>query len=288
MKKSWKDYEIYIHKHFKRYFPDASIKHNIKKIGVISKTERQIDIYIEGKIAGFDISIIVDCKYFNKKVTVKEIESFLSFLQDVKANKGILITNEGFSKTAYNRATYDTYDIELRIIKFEELERFQSFFAIPYSGPYCAFIPAPDGWVIDGKPKIPRIVAVLYPLGLTFEEALGKEGFIYVDFIHKNSEYPNLDSLIKRQEENIKKEFPQAKIKYEETVKRKYGKTLLRIADIHEGYKGKEYTGFIEFDEFIIFIVLLAPKKRDLQYRKKLEWILQKLIPGKIIKENNK
>jgi hypothetical protein len=51
----WRDYEIYIHKHFQALFPDADIRHNVKKLGVISKAERQIDIYIEGKITGFDL-----------------------------------------------------------------------------------------------------------------------------------------------------------------------------------------------------------------------------------------
>lgn len=124
---SWKDYEIYIHKHFKRLFPDAKISHNVSRTGIISKTKRQIDILVEGEIAGFDISIIIDCKYFSRKVDVKHVESFISFLKDLKASKGILITNKGYSKAAFNRATYDTQDIELRIIDFKDLDSFQGF-----------------------------------------------------------------------------------------------------------------------------------------------------------------
>jgi len=113
---NWKDYEIYITKHFQSLFPETSIKHDIRREGLMSKTKRQIDILIEGKIAGFDLKVIVDCKYFNKKVDVKAVESFLSFLQDLKASKGILITNNGYTDAAYNRATYDSQDIELRIM----------------------------------------------------------------------------------------------------------------------------------------------------------------------------
>jgi hypothetical protein len=64
----WKDYEIYITRHFQKLFPDATIQHNVRCLGLISKTPRQIDMLIEQKISGFDIKIIVDCKYFNKKV----------------------------------------------------------------------------------------------------------------------------------------------------------------------------------------------------------------------------
>src|SRR5579863_8722712 len=112
---TWKDYELAIHKHFTDAYPNCSIYHNITKIGFMSKQKRQIDIYIEGKIAGISLNIVVDCKYFKKNVDVKDVEAFLSFLRDIKANKGILITNVGFSKAAYNRASNDTDDLELRI-----------------------------------------------------------------------------------------------------------------------------------------------------------------------------
>ena len=84
----WKEYGIYITKHFQGMFPDASITHDVRREGLLSQTKRQIDILIEGKSAGFDLTVIVDCKFFNKKVDVKEVESFLSFLQDLKASKG--------------------------------------------------------------------------------------------------------------------------------------------------------------------------------------------------------
>ncbi len=36
-------------------------------------------------------------------------------------------------------------------------------------------------------------------MGLTFEEALAKDGFIYANFIKKNSEFPDLKSLVVKQ-----------------------------------------------------------------------------------------
>lgn len=278
---NWKDYEVYIYKYFKKLYPDAKIKYNVKKLGHISKTMRQIDIHIKGSIAGFDLNIAVDCKYFNKKINVKIVESFISFLHDIKANKGVLITNIGYSKTAYNRAMFDSQDIDLRIINFNELEKFQGFGCIAYAGKFCAIIPAPDGWVVDAyTPQ--RFNAMIYPIGLTFEEALGKDGFIYANFIKKNSEFPDLKSLLIKQEENIKNSYPSSKIEYKSTVRRKYGKTLLRIAKIHKGYLGPEYTIFVEFDDFIIFFVLLTPLAKAKNYLKKLEWIVKKFIPGTV------
>lgn len=163
---NWKEYEIYITRNLQRAYPDTSIQHNVREKGIISQVERQIDILILSKTAGFEIKIIVDCKFFNKKIDVKEVDSFVGFLSDLKASKGILITNNGYTKAALNRATYDTRDIELRIINFSDLESFQGFTAIPYSGGHGAVISAPDGWVIDSRIAENAFLCSIYPAGL--------------------------------------------------------------------------------------------------------------------------
>ena len=199
---NWKDYEIYITRHFQKLFPEASIQHNVRRLGLLSKTERQIDILIEGTIAGFALTIIVDCKYFGQKVDVKEVDSFLGYLHDLKASKGVLITNNGYTEAAYNRAMYDTRDVELRIIDFKDLDKYQGFIAIPYFGKHGAIIPAPDGWVVDSRPnssirKMGRgQLAALYPAGLSAGEAFHSEGFIYFSYSHKDKKWPNLEHLL--------------------------------------------------------------------------------------------
>jgi len=51
-------------------------------------------------------------------------------------------------------------------------------------------------------------------MGLTFEEVLVKDGFIYTNFIKKNSEFPDLKSLVVKQEKNIKNACPSSEIEY--------------------------------------------------------------------------
>ena len=278
----WKEYEIYITKHFQRLFPNTSIQHNVRREGLMSKTKRQIDILIEGKVAGFDLSVIVDCKYFNKKVDVKEVESFLSFLQDLKASKGILITNNGYSEAAYNRATYDSQDIELRIINFEDLEKFQGFMAIPYSKSECAIVTSPDGWVVDASPQGPY-VASFYPAGLSQEEAFHTEGFIYLAFSHKDKDWPNLPDLLDKQSKGANSHYHQPKIDYIETVDREDCNLTMRVMDAVEMGKTIEYTVFLDYPNVIIYLTLLTQRDKEKQYLKKLEWIAQKLIKGNVI-----
>ncbi len=279
---SWKEYEIYITRHFQRLFPETSIQHNVKREGLLSKTKRQIDILIEGKVAGFDLTIIVDCKYFNKKVDVKEVESFLSFLQDLKASKGILITNNGYTEAAYNRATYDTQDIELRIINFDDLEAFQGFIAIPYSKSECAIVSSPPGWVVDAAPKGPY-VASFYPAGLSQEEAFRTSGFIYFAFSHKDKNWPDLPDLLNKQNEGAKRHYNNPKIEYLDTIEREDCTLTLRVIDAVEMGKTIEYTIFLDYPNVIIYMTLLAHRSEEKTCRKKLEWIAQKLIKGNVI-----
>lgn len=252
----------------------------------MSKVKRQIDILIEGKVAGFDLSIIVDCKYFNKKVDVKEVESFLSFLQDLKASKGILITNKGYSEAAYNRATYDSQDIELRIINFEDLEQFQGFFAIPYSKSECAIVSAPDGWVVDATGQGPY-VASFFPAGLSQNEAFHNEGFIYLSFSHKDKQWPDLPDLLNKQNVGAKNHYRLPKIEYINTIEREDCGVTLRVIDAVEMGSTIEYTIFLDYPSVIIYMTLLAPRAKDKKYLKKLEWIAQKLIKGNVLFDKN-
>ncbi len=283
---SWKKYEIYITKHFQKLFPDTLIQHNIKREGLISKTKRQIDILIEGKFAGFDMKIVVDCKYFNKKVDVKEVESFLSFLQDLKVSKGILITNNGYSKAAWDRAENDSQDIELRIINFDDLEKYQAFMAMPYSKSECAIVVAPDGWVVDGAPQGPY-VASFYPAGLSQGEAFHTEGFIYFGFNHKDKNFPSLPDLLEKQSLKTKEYYHLPKIDYIDTIKREDCSLTLRVIDAAEMENIIEYTMFLDYPNVIIYLTLLTNREKEKQYLKKLEWISQKLIKTNIILDKN-
>lgn len=284
---SWQEYEIYITKHLQRLFPESSITHNVRLEGLISKTKRQVDILVEGKVAGFNIRIVIDCKYFNKKVDVKDVESFLSFLQDLKASKGILITNNGYSQAAYNRAEYDSQDIELRIIDFSDLESMQGFIAIPYSGPHCAIVSAPIGWVVDAESEN-RFLASFYPAGLSKIEAFETEGFIYLSMSHKNTEWPNLKHLLSTQDTESKKHYNAPKIEYIETINKEHCYTAMRIIEAQEMGNTIEYTLFLDYPEVIIFLTLLAPRGQEEKYVKKLEWIGEKLIKGNTIYGTNK
>lgn len=274
---NWRDYEVYITRHFQRLFPGASVRHDIKRLGIVSKVERQIDILIEGNVASFDLTIIIDCKYFGKKVDVKDVDEFLGYLHDLRASKGILITNNGYTEAAYNRATNDTRDVELRIIDFKDLEQYQAFMAIPYFGAHGAVVSAPDGWVVDSAPPKPQLAA-FYPMGLSRGEALHSEGYIYLSSSKKDAKWPSLEYLLETQGQAILAHYKNPRFAHEPIQLRDDCVCRVRHLEADEIPNTIESTLFLDFQEVIIYLNLLAPRSKHSEYLKKLYWIAEKLI----------
>ncbi|MDY0779688.1 restriction endonuclease [Tenacibaculum sp. IB213877] len=115
----WEVYEKEVYKILKENYPESEIEFNDSIFGLFSKTERQIDFSLRGYIAGKKVLGIVDCKFYNKKVHVKDVESSLGMMQDVNANFAFLITNKGYTSAAKNRVKYS--NLKLDILNFNEL-----------------------------------------------------------------------------------------------------------------------------------------------------------------------
>lgn len=278
---NWKDYEKEIHDYFTKTYPNADISHNVKVKGRYSQTERQIDILIEDYVAGNRIRIVVDGKFFSEKIDVKNVEMFIGMLNDCEVNKGLLITQEGFSEAAIKRAHYDPLDIDLDILNFKDLDQFQNYGGMPYSGDHGVIASAPFGWIIDGTSR-QNMLATFYQRGLTFEEAVKSKEWIYVNIMSKDNTIKSLEDFLEQQKEYTIKDFPNAKIGFLPTIKREEKKTKLRTIEI-ASYSTIEYTGFVEFDEFIFFAVLFTPLELKRKNIRKLEEIMLNALPLNII-----
>jgi len=91
-----------------------------KVVGRSSGIERQVDIWVTGPVAGHDISIAIECRDYSSKVGIKDVEAFHGFIEDVGADRGVIITPTGFTKGARRRAGR----IELKTLTLEEADDF--------------------------------------------------------------------------------------------------------------------------------------------------------------------
>jgi hypothetical protein len=112
----WKEFEKLVEKVYKKLSPDAKIEHDVKIRGIETGKNRQIDICIRQNVAGHDVLIIIQCKDLSRKADINVVGTFASVVKDVKASKGVLVCNAGFSADAIEYAknvgidTYGIYD----------------------------------------------------------------------------------------------------------------------------------------------------------------------------------
>jgi hypothetical protein len=108
---SGKPFEDLIYKIYKELEPYASIKKNDRIKGWESGIDREIDISIRKDFGGHEILMIIQAKDHKTKADVKILGEFDSVIRDVRASRGILICNAGFTKTANEYAKNRAIDL---------------------------------------------------------------------------------------------------------------------------------------------------------------------------------
>ena len=275
---NWQEYEDEVLDGLKEMYPGAKIARDVKIKGRYSGVKRQIDILIEAEVAGFRTRIVVDAKYMSRRIDVKGVECFISKVDDVGATHGLLVTKTGYSKGAIERAHRDPRDIELDVLSVEELEYFQAFGAIPYSGDRGILVPAPFGWVVDARPT-PTYLAEFHQRGLTLEEAHRNWECMYVNLWHKDKTAHSIQQLAEWQANQMKDVYTNLCTAIDEGPARRDGRaTLIRTATSDE-LPCTEITGYIDFDDFIPFFVLFTVPQLAAKNVRKLKYVLHAAVP---------
>lgn len=285
---NWKDYENEVYQHFKDMYPDAKIMHDVKILSRSTGKKRQIDILIEDDIADFQFKIIVDVKYFSRKVDIRCVESFMGMMDDVGADYGILVTQIGYTKGAIQRAHCGRDDIVLDILNCSDLLNFQAHEAIPYAGTNAVCLWAPFGWVIDAS-KQEEYLACLYQRGQDLEESRKKHEWMYLNFWHKNADASSITELVNLQNEKMKLSYEKLDIDNDKAPERKDGRdTYIRVAIWSQLPAAMEITGYIDCEEFIAFFVMYTPKELKRRNVRKLAYVLKYSTPSEIKFDNTK
>ncbi|WP_394205751.1 restriction endonuclease [Shewanella waksmanii] len=79
-----------------------TVEHNVKLMG--QDGPRQIDVLITANVAGLTLKTIIECKDYRSKISVGKIDALHSVMLDVNANKAVMVSTNGFSKTAIKKA----------------------------------------------------------------------------------------------------------------------------------------------------------------------------------------
>jgi hypothetical protein len=96
-------------------FKNIKVQHNVKIKGK-SGCEHQIDVYWEFTNMGEIHKVAIECKNYNKEVSIGKIRDFFGVLHDIGNVKGIFVTKIGYQKGA--KLFGDYYDISLKELRF--------------------------------------------------------------------------------------------------------------------------------------------------------------------------
>ena len=96
MTKSSRDLEILVAKIQRQLAPDSEVLHDVRLDGRKSNRKRQIDVLVRQRIGQYEIQIVIDCKDYARPVNVKGVEEFYGLLDDVGAQRGVLVCPQGF------------------------------------------------------------------------------------------------------------------------------------------------------------------------------------------------
>lgn len=108
--------------------PDfEKVEHNVMFDGADGK--RQIDVLVRSETCGMDLTTVIECKDYNKKIPVSVVDGFHSKLMDINANKGILISRKGFSSKTISKA--NRLGITLCTADETEAENWKSIIDLP-------------------------------------------------------------------------------------------------------------------------------------------------------------
>lgn len=92
----------------------TTVKHNVKLTGK-SGQKHQIDVYWEYEIAGVQHKIAIECKNYNRKLSVDKVNAFRGLLADLTDVNGIMITQKGYQTGAKKVA--DSCGINLKELR---------------------------------------------------------------------------------------------------------------------------------------------------------------------------
>lgn len=155
----WKRFEDLVAHIQATLAPDALVERNVKMMGR-SGLERQIDICVRVKAGQFELFVVIDCKDYNRKVDVNDVEAVMGLCQDVGANQSAIVTARGFSDGAMKRARdvkmniYTLIDAEKHewqtlvtvpiLVEVRGLESVRFAFSSSDAGAFRMFLPPPE------------------------------------------------------------------------------------------------------------------------------------------------
>lgn len=98
---TWSDYQDQAANLFRRMGHSATTNCQVRG----ARATHRVDVWVEFEAYGIPFRWAVECKHWNRKVGKANIEAFKSIVNDIGADRGFLMTENGFQTGALNAAS---------------------------------------------------------------------------------------------------------------------------------------------------------------------------------------
>ncbi len=114
--KNWREYQVETSKVFQALGYSTEIEARVKGARAI----HDIDVFVTFLQHGIDCSWVVECKFWNtQKVPKEKIAALKYIVDDVGADRGIIISEKGFQPCAYDAARFSNITLVTSLKEFE-------------------------------------------------------------------------------------------------------------------------------------------------------------------------
>jgi hypothetical protein len=89
---------------------DVKVERNVILKGR-SGAPREIDVLLRHKQGLYEHLVVVECKYWNRNVKRRDVDSLIATVREVGAARGVIFSSKGFQSGAITQAAHDTIDL---------------------------------------------------------------------------------------------------------------------------------------------------------------------------------
>jgi hypothetical protein len=98
--KDWEKYQNKVAEYFRKLGCNAEVNKTVKGI----RSKHKVDVWVVFKHFGIEHRYVVECKDWENPIPKEKVLTLKSIVEDIGADKGILIAESGFQPGAFNSA----------------------------------------------------------------------------------------------------------------------------------------------------------------------------------------
>lgn len=135
--KDWRHYQQETAAYFRDHGWSAEIEAKVRGV----RAEHSIDVWVTFKRHGIECKWAIECKLWNNKIPKEKVLALKAIVDDVGADRGLIISEQGFQSGAYDAARNSNITLISSLEDFKRTAKteLQSFSLIPTSNQLTSF-----------------------------------------------------------------------------------------------------------------------------------------------------